>query len=215
MKNYYEILEVDKNASPEVIDKAYKTLVKKYHPDLQESHQKMEAESKIKEINEAYDILSNELKRAEYNEELQNNYISVERYNLLVNENIRLRKELNNIKNLNNNYSGKYNYYNQNKNSTRDYNSPNENIFYTKNNNNTKSDDSYINNKYKNNNIPHLSEILKKISTLFLNFLLFLFIFFTILNIPLVHIIFKDFTVKEFIIMLVIILLFFYHFKQK
>ena len=33
--NYYKILEVDKNASPEVIEKAYKTLVKKYHPDLQ------------------------------------------------------------------------------------------------------------------------------------------------------------------------------------
>ena len=35
MKNYYEILEVDKNASEEVIEKAYKTLAKKYHPDLQ------------------------------------------------------------------------------------------------------------------------------------------------------------------------------------
>ena len=35
MKNYYEILEVSQNASPEVIEKAYKALVKKYHPDLQ------------------------------------------------------------------------------------------------------------------------------------------------------------------------------------
>ena len=34
-ENYYEILEVNKNASPEIIEKAYKTLVKKYHPDLQ------------------------------------------------------------------------------------------------------------------------------------------------------------------------------------
>ena len=33
VKNYYEILEVDSKASPEVIEKAYKTLVKKYHPD--------------------------------------------------------------------------------------------------------------------------------------------------------------------------------------
>lgn len=36
MKNYYEILEVNENASKEVIDKAYKVLAKKYHPDLQE-----------------------------------------------------------------------------------------------------------------------------------------------------------------------------------
>ena len=34
MKNYYEILEVNKKASKEVIEKAYKVLVKKYHPDL-------------------------------------------------------------------------------------------------------------------------------------------------------------------------------------
>ena len=40
MKNYYEILEVDRKASPEVIDKAYKTLAKKYHPDLQDENNK-------------------------------------------------------------------------------------------------------------------------------------------------------------------------------
>ena len=34
-KNYYEILEINKNASKEIMDKAYKTLIKKYHPDLQ------------------------------------------------------------------------------------------------------------------------------------------------------------------------------------
>ena len=42
MKNYYEILEVDSKASPEVIEKAYKTLVKKYHPDLQNGINKNE-----------------------------------------------------------------------------------------------------------------------------------------------------------------------------
>ena len=35
VKNYYEILEVDKKASPEIIEKSYKVLAKKYHPDLQ------------------------------------------------------------------------------------------------------------------------------------------------------------------------------------
>ena len=40
MKNYYEILEVNENASKEVIDKAYKVLAKKYHPDLQEEKNK-------------------------------------------------------------------------------------------------------------------------------------------------------------------------------
>lgn len=37
-KNYYEILEINKNASKEIMDKAYKTLIKKYHPDLQENN---------------------------------------------------------------------------------------------------------------------------------------------------------------------------------
>ena len=48
MKNYYDLLEVSEKASPEVIEKAYKTLVKKYHPDLQPDDKKKEAEEKIK-----------------------------------------------------------------------------------------------------------------------------------------------------------------------
>ena len=50
MKNYYEILEVNKKASKEVIEKAYKVLVKKYHPDLYSGQKKEYAEKKIKEI---------------------------------------------------------------------------------------------------------------------------------------------------------------------
>lgn len=71
MRNYYEILEVAKNASPEVIEKAYKTLIKKYHPDLQPEEQKKDAENKVKLINEAYDILSNPAKKSEYDNKLQ------------------------------------------------------------------------------------------------------------------------------------------------
>lgn len=70
-KNYYQILEVDVNASFEVIEKAYKTLVKKYHPDLQENSLKNDSEEKLKLINEAYEVLSNEEKRKNYDLVLQ------------------------------------------------------------------------------------------------------------------------------------------------
>lgn len=66
MKNYYEILEISKNASSEIIEKAYKTLAKKYHPDVQEENKKETAEVKFKEIGEAYEILSDAEKKSEY-----------------------------------------------------------------------------------------------------------------------------------------------------
>ena len=97
MKNYYEILEVDKKASPEVIEKAYKTLVKKYHPDLQNENNHSKYEAKMKEINEAYSILSDDFKKSNYDEQLQQSDISVEKYNKLVQENQNLRAQLENI----------------------------------------------------------------------------------------------------------------------
>ena len=71
MKDYYEILEVNKKASKEIIDKAYRTLAKKYHPDLQEEEQKEEAKKKMQEINEAYEVLSDDEKRQEYDSKLE------------------------------------------------------------------------------------------------------------------------------------------------
>ena len=71
MKNYYDILEINKNASPEVVEKAYKTLVKKYHPDLQSDGSKQNAEEKMKELNEAYETISNPDKREKYNQKLE------------------------------------------------------------------------------------------------------------------------------------------------
>lgn len=71
MSNLYEILEVSEKASKEVIDKAYHVLVKKYHPDLQQGEEKQNAEEKMKEINEAYEVLSNEEKRKEYDISLE------------------------------------------------------------------------------------------------------------------------------------------------
>ena len=71
MKNYYEILEVNKKASKEVIEKAYKVLVKKYHPDLYTGQKKNYAEEKLKEINEAYSVLTDEFMKEQYDAELE------------------------------------------------------------------------------------------------------------------------------------------------
>ena len=71
MKNYYEILEVNKKASQEVIEKAYRVLVKKYHPDLYSGEKRKYAEQKIKDINEAYRILSDGFLREQYDTELE------------------------------------------------------------------------------------------------------------------------------------------------
>jgi len=67
-KSYYEILEVSPNASPEVIEKAYKTLTRKYHPDVQTKENKKEAEVKFKEVVKAYEILSDKEQKEQYDE---------------------------------------------------------------------------------------------------------------------------------------------------
>lgn len=69
-KTFYDWLEVSPKASSEVIEKAYKTLVKKYHPDLQQSN-KLKNEEIIKKINESYSVLSDKTKRANYDALLQ------------------------------------------------------------------------------------------------------------------------------------------------
>lgn len=71
MKTWYEILEVSENASKEIIEKAYRVLAKKYHPDLQTEKNKQIAENKMKEINEAYSILGDDEKRKEYDSKLR------------------------------------------------------------------------------------------------------------------------------------------------
>lgn len=62
-RDYYEILNVGRNASPEEIKAAFRGLARKYHPDVNKSP---EAEAKFKEINEAYGVLSDPEKRAAY-----------------------------------------------------------------------------------------------------------------------------------------------------
>lgn len=64
MKDYYSILGVDRNATPEELKKAFRQLALKYHPDRNQGNK--EAEEKFKEINEAYSCLSDSDKRANY-----------------------------------------------------------------------------------------------------------------------------------------------------
>lgn len=72
MKNYYEILEITQDASPEVIKAAYKALVKKLHPDNNGDTQNRG--KTIAEVNEAYGILSDSEKKKEYDEEIKSYY---------------------------------------------------------------------------------------------------------------------------------------------
>ena len=62
-RDYYEVLEVAKDADQQTIKRAYRKLAKKNHPDV---NKEPDAEEKFKEVQEAYDVLSNEDKRAAY-----------------------------------------------------------------------------------------------------------------------------------------------------
>jgi DnaJ-class molecular chaperone len=67
MKNYYDVLEVPKNASDDDIKKAYRKLASKFHPDkVTDVGEKAAAEVKFKEVKEAYEVLSDPVKRQQY-----------------------------------------------------------------------------------------------------------------------------------------------------
>ena len=186
-KNYYDILEVNKNASPEIIEKAYKTLVKKYHPDLQDNNLKAEYEEKIKLINEAFEVLSNSEKRKNYDLNLKQNEVSIEDYNNLINENLKLKNEINYLKNnlinyknnINNNINENLNYNNINKNINNNYS---ENIRQKYNEVINKAYyDAYIqdlkNRGYKIKYKKTFKEYLKSLISLFITIIIFILIF--------------------------------------
>jgi len=64
-KNYYKILGVDRNAKEKDIKRAYRQLARQFHPDVNPGDK--QAEEKFKEINEAYEVLSDPEKRSKYN----------------------------------------------------------------------------------------------------------------------------------------------------
>jgi curved DNA-binding protein len=63
--DYYEVLKISKSATPAEIKKAYRKLARKYHPDVNKDK---DAEDKFKEINAAYEILSDKEKKAQYDQ---------------------------------------------------------------------------------------------------------------------------------------------------
>lgn len=65
-RDYYEVLGVSRESDDDTIKKAYRKLAKKYHPDMNPGDK--EAEAKFKEVNEAYDVLSDSDKKAKYDQ---------------------------------------------------------------------------------------------------------------------------------------------------
>ena len=66
MKNYYDLLEISEKSTKEEIQKAFRKLAKKYHPDVNPGDK--EAEKKFKEASEAYAVLSDPEKRRQYDQ---------------------------------------------------------------------------------------------------------------------------------------------------
>ena len=65
-RDYYEVLGVPRTANPDDIKRAYRQLARKHHPDLQPAAERSRAAERFKEINEAYEVLSDPDKRGKY-----------------------------------------------------------------------------------------------------------------------------------------------------
>lgn len=106
-KNLYTILQIDKSSSPEEIKKSYYKLAKKYHPDVNKG-----SDATFKEINKAYEILSNEDERRKYDEYLSGTQANYQR-NTSQNYNAQYHYGYHNsyTKNRNNSYRRTNEYY--------------------------------------------------------------------------------------------------------
>lgn len=209
-KNYYEILQIDKNASPEVIEKVYKTLAKKYHPDLQKENKKAESEIILKQINEAYEVLSDSEKRRNYDDSLINSYITKEEYNQLYTENQMLKNKLHKMQetlqnakfenppifNEQQQNNNQYNNYQYNNNSSHNHSQNNfNNSYYEDELQQARSQayyDAYIQDlKNRGYKIKYQKTFKDYINSI-VSILLTLFILFLIYQIPFVKNFFKD-----------------------
>lgn len=74
MKNYYRILQVDSSAEKEIVEAAYRRLIKKYHPDVAAKKEAgiVDNDEKVRDIIEAYEILSDDDKRRSYDRTFRN-----------------------------------------------------------------------------------------------------------------------------------------------
>ena len=67
-KDYYQTLGLDKKATDADVKKAYRNLAREHHPDMVKEEDKSQAEKRFKEINEAYQVLSDPQKRKMYDQ---------------------------------------------------------------------------------------------------------------------------------------------------
>ena len=191
MKNYYEILEVDKKASPEIIDKAYKTLAKRYHPDMHVENKKDWAEENFKKINEAYEVLSNEKTRIVYDNELASSSIDYSaKYQELCRQQEILKQELEILRQK---YNSSNIYNNNNSNSSHNPNTNYNNIYYKKDYINYTNENEIRNQEFNrayHSILNSLSYTIRKRKTLkdllafVLTILVIIFIIFLLWNIP-------------------------------
>lgn len=68
--DHYRTLQVTRDAEPEVVERAYKALCRKYHPDRSGVHERENATRRMQEINEAYRVLGDAVARREYDKRL-------------------------------------------------------------------------------------------------------------------------------------------------
>ena len=190
-QNYYEILEVDKKASPEIIKKAYSTLAKKYHPDLQPENLKHSSEEKFKLINEAYDVLSDTEKRKEYDASIEKHYISKKDYDDIYLENQKLKNIIQELQDELSYNNTNTNFYAETNNSPTTNNDYNDNLY--ENYEDNEFNDNYENSEFNDNYDSKLKRRIKNLLAIILTMV----VLFILWQIPFIRNWIKDNTLFE------------------